>query len=225
KRASPHTISSYRDSFCMLLQFIQRRLHKEPSVLQLEDIDAPLITSFLEDLEKTRGLSIPTRNLRLTAIRSFFRYAALEAPAQAAQIQRVLAIPSKRHARSVINFLNHQEVESLLAAPNQQTWSGRRDHALILLTVQTGARLSEITGLQREDIVFGVGAHIRLMGKGRKQRCVPLTRVTAQLLKAWLREPPRGNTGILFPNARGMPLSSDGMQYILAKHSRIAAEH
>lgn len=225
KQASPHTISSYRDTFCLLLHFIQRHLRKEPSALCLEDIDAPLIAAFLDDIETSRKLSARTRNLRLTAIRSFFRYAALEAPAQSAQIQRVLAIPSKRHTRCVVNFLDQKEVESMLSAPNQETWSGRRDHALILLAVQTGARLSEIIGLQRKDVIFGTGAHITVIGKGRKQRCVPITKRTAEVLKAWIREPAKANTEVLFPNARGMPLSPDGVQYILAKHTKVASEH
>ncbi|HIA54795.1 MAG TPA: integrase [Candidatus Melainabacteria bacterium] len=223
RQASPHTISSYRDSFCLLLQFMRRRLRKEPSLFRLEDVDAPLIAAFLDDIEQNRSLSVRSRNQRLTAIRSFFRYAALEAPAQAAQIQRVLAIPSKRHASTEVTFLDQKEVASLLAAPNQQAWSGRRDHALILLTVQTGARLSEIIGLKRQDVVFGAGAHIRVIGKGRKERCVPLTKRTAQVLKAWLREPAKVDTDVLFPNAHGTQLSSDGMQYILAKHTKVAA--
>lgn len=224
RAASSHTISSYRDTFRLLLQFAQQRLGKPPSRLALEEIDAPLIVAFLDEMEKSRGISPRSRNLRLTAIRSFFHYAALEAPAQSAQIQRVLAIPGKRHIRTLIHFLTRPEVEALLAAPNQRTWSGRRDHALLLVAVQTGLRLSELTGIERQDVTLGTGAHIRVVGKGRKERCVPLTKQTVAVLQAWLREPVRGNTQTLFPNARGGHLSADGVQYLLAKHAAVACK-
>ena len=147
RHASTHTVSSYRDSFCQLLVFAQQQLHKSPAKLAFEDIDAPLIVAFLNHLEKDRGVSIRSRNLRLTAIHSFFRYASFEVPAHSAQIQRVLAIPSKRFTRKLVRFLTRQEVDALLAAPDQHTWFGRRDHAFILLAVQTGLRLSEMTPL------------------------------------------------------------------------------
>jgi len=148
RQASVHTIASYRDTFKLLLEFVQRRLHKAPSALALEDIDAPLVTAFLEEQERVRGVKVRTRNLRLTALHSFFRYAAFEMPSHSEQIQRVLAIPAKRFTRALVPFLNRQEVDALLASPDQRTWSGRRDHALFLLAVQTGLRLSELTGLR-----------------------------------------------------------------------------
>src|SRR5262249_15700833 len=160
-----------RDTFRLLLQFVQKRLRKAPCTLSLEDIDANLVVDFLDELEKIRKVTPTTRNLRLTAIHSFFRYAAFEAPAHAAQIQRLLAIPTKRFARKLVPFLSRLEVDALLAAPNQRTWSGRRDHALILLAVQTGLRLSELTNLRHQDLHLGTGAHVRVMGKGRKERC------------------------------------------------------
>ena len=224
RSVSSHTISSYRDTFRLLLQFAQQRLGKPPSRLALEEIDAPLIVAFLDEMEKSRGISPRSRNLRLTAIRSFFHYAALEAPAQSAQIQRVLAIPGKRHIRTLVHFLTRPEVEALLAAPDQHRWSGRRDHALLLVAVQTGLRLSELTGIERQDVTLGTGAHIRVVGKGRKERCVPLTKQTVAVLQAWLREPVRGNTQTLFPNARGGHLSADGVQYLLAKHTAVACK-
>src|SRR6266446_3623164 len=181
RQASPHTISSYRDTFRQFLKFIQQRLHKAPSQLNFEEIDAPLIAAFLDGLEK-HGLSVRSRNLRLTALHSFFRYAAFEAPDHSAQIQRVLAIPSKRFTRTLVQFLTRAEVDALLAAPDQRTWSGRRDHAFILLAVQTGLRLSEMTGLKRQDIILGAGAHVRLIGKGRKERCTPIARSTLAVL-------------------------------------------
>jgi site-specific recombinase XerD len=224
RQASPHTIGAYRDTYRQFLKFVQQRLHKCPSQLKLEDIDAPLIVAFLDEIEKNRGVSVRTRNLRLAAIHSFFRYAALEAPANSAQIQRVLAIPSKRFTRTLIHFLTSSEVDALLAAPDQGTWSGRRDHAFLLVAVQTGLRLSEMTGLNREDVVLGIGAHVRVIGKGRKERCTPIARSTRAVLKAWLREPQRGDGTVLFPSERGERLSVHGVQYLLNKHRKAACE-
>jgi len=183
-----------------------------------------LIAAFLNDLEKNRSISPRSRNLRLTAIRSFFRYAAYEAPTHSDQIQRVLAIPSKRFNRVLIHFLSHDEVDALLAAPERDTWSGQRDHALLMVAVQTGLRLSELTSLKRGDVMLGTGAHVRCTGKGRKERCTPLTKQTRAALKNWLKEPEKANTGILFPNARGCRLSGDGVRYILAKHIAMASK-
>jgi len=224
RQASPHTISSYRDSFRQFLKFVQQRLRKPPSRLSFEEIDAPLIMSFLDELEKHQGLSVRSRNLRLTAIHSFFRYAAFETPAHSAQIQRVLAIPSKCFTRTLVQFLIRPEVDALLAAPDQFTWSGRRDHAFLLVAVQTGLRLSEMTGLKRADLIVGAGAHLRVIGKGRKERCTPLARSTLAVLKAWLREPPRGDGDVLFPNAQGKRLSVHGVQYLLTKHRMAASK-
>ncbi len=223
RQASPHTISSYRDTFRMLLKFAHQQLHTPPAQLALQAIDAPLIVRFLDHLEKHRKLSVRSRNLRLTAIHSFFRYAAFEAPAQAAQIQRVLAIPSKRFTRTQMHFLTRAEVKELLAAPDQSTWFGRRDHAFLLVAVQTGLRQSEMSSLTCNDLAFGPGAHVRVIGKGRKERCVPLAKATVAVLKAWLREPPRGGGQVLFPNLRGTPLSADAVHYMLIRHVKVAA--
>ena len=225
RQVSPHTISSYRDTFCQFLKFIQKRRHLPPSRLSFEEIDAPLVVAFLDDLEKRQGISVRSRNLRLTAIHSFFRYAAFEAPANSAQIQRVLAIPSKRFTRTLVPFLTRAEVDALLVAPDQRTWSGRRDHAFILVAVQTGLRLSEMTGLKREDLILGAGAHVRVIGKGRKERCTPLAKSTLAVLNAWLREQQRGDGQVLFPSARGERLSVHGVQYLLNKHRLIAARN
>ena len=224
RQASRHTISSYRDTFRQFLKFIEQRLHKPPSRLSFEQIDAPLIMAFLDDLEKHRGISVRSRNLRLTAIHSFFRYAAFEEPAHSAQIQRVLAIPSKRFTRTLVPFLTRPEVEALLAAPDRRTWSGRRDHAFILVAVQTGLRLSEMTGLKHQSIVLGTGAHVRVIGKGRKERCTPIAKSTLAVLKTWLREPQRGDDDVLFPSAKGQRLSVHGVQYLLNKHRRTASQ-
>jgi site-specific recombinase XerD len=224
RQASPHTISSYRDTFRQFLKFIQQRQRKPPSRLTFEEIDAPLIVAFLDELEKHQGLSVRSRNLRLTAIHSFFRYAAFEAPAHSAQIQRVLAIPSKRFTRALVQFLTRPEVDALLAAPDPFTWSGRRDHAFLLVAVQTGLRLSEMTGLKHADLIVGAGAHLRVIGKGRKERCTPLAKSTLAVLKAWLREPQRGDGDVLFPSAQGERLSVHGVQYLLTKHRMAASK-
>ena len=224
RQASPHTISSYRDTFRQFLKFAQQHLQQQPSDLNFEQIDAPLIVAFLDELEKHRGLTVRSRNLRLTAIHSFFHYAAFELPTHGAQIQRVLAIPSKRFTRRLVSFLSRPEVDALLSAPDRSTWSGRRDHAFILTAVQTGLRLSEITGLKHEDLIQGIGAHLRVIGKGRKERCIPVAKSTLAVLKAWLREPARGDSGILFPSARGQQLSVHGVQYLLNKHRTTASK-
>jgi len=224
RQASPHTISSYRDAFRQFLLFAQERLHQPPSRLTIEQIDAPLIVAFLDDLEHQRGVSVRSRNLRLTALHAFFRYTAFELPTHAAQIQRVLAIPSKRFTRTLVSFLNRPEVDALLAAPDRSTWSGRRDYAFILTAVQTGLRLSEMTGLKREDLILGTGAHVHVIGKGRKERCIPLAKPTRAVLQTWLQEPPRGNGDVLFPSARGQRLSVHGVQYLLNKHHFVAGK-
>ncbi len=224
RQASPHTIHSYRDTFRLLLQFAKSRLGKEPSQLAWEALDAPLISAFLEDLQAQRGIRARSRNLRLTAIRSFFGYAAFELPEHAEQIQRVLAIPAQRCVHEQVHYLSRPEIDALLAAPDQSTWSGRRDHAWLLLAVQTGLRSSELTALTREDTHLGAGAHVHVLGKGRKERCVPLTKQTVAVLQAWLKELAFGDGQILFPNRRGGRLSNDGVQYLLAQHVATASE-
>ena len=218
RQVSPHTIGSYRDSFRLLLQFAQQHLGVAPQRLKFEQIDAPLIASYLDDLQASRGIGAASRNLRLTAIRSFFRYASFEMPANAAQIQRVLAIPNKRCTRAQIGFLTRVEIDAILLTPDLRTWSGRRDHALMLMAVQTGLRVSEITGLCRQAVCLGTGAHVRVVGKGRKERSTPLTKTTADVMQAWLREITNSDDAILFPSARGTRLSADGVQYLLSKH-------
>src|SRR5437867_10755117 len=223
RQASPHTISSYRDTFRLLLQFAQRRLRKQPSRLALQEIDAPMVTAFLDDLESSRKIAARSRNLRLTAIRSFFHFAAYEEPAHASQIQRVLAIPAKRYSRRLVQFLNRAEIDALLVAPDQRTWFGRRDHALLLVAIQTGLRLSDLTGLRRQEVHLATGAHVRCMGKGRKERCTPLTKQTVASLQAWITEPAKANPEWLFPNARGSRLSADAVEDLLAKHVAVAS--
>ena len=188
RKVSPHTIASYRDTFRLLLEFAQKRLHKAPSQLGLVDLDASLVGAFLEDLENRRHNGARSRNLRLTAIRSFFRYASLEAPAHSGIIQRVLAIPTSDSDAHWWSLETRPEIEALLAAPNLANWLGRRDHAFLITAVQTGLRLSEMTGLRHEDVSLGAGAHVRCREKGRKERCTPLAKPTVAVLKGWMRE-------------------------------------
>ena len=218
RQASPHTVASYRDTFRLLLQYAQQRLGKAPSNLTVPDLDTPLLGAFLEHLERERKNSARSRNVRLAAIHSFFRYVALHAPEHSAVAQRVLAMPSKRYLRCPIAFLTSVEVDALLAAPDLTTWSGRRDRALLMLAVQTGLRAAELTGLRCEDIVLGSGAHVRCEGKGRKSRCTPLRKDTVVVLRSWLRER-QGQPGEpVFPTTRGTALSHDALQYMLDKH-------
>ncbi len=224
RNVSGNTISSYRDTFRLLLKYAQVRLRKPPSALSLEDLDASFISAFLDDLETARGASVRTRNLRLTAIRSFFKFLSFEEPACSALIQRVLAIPSKRHDKRQVNFLTRPEIEAILAAPDRTKWLGRRDHTLLLLAIQTGLRLSELINLDRDAIHLGTGSHVRCIGKGRKERCTPLTSYTQAVLKAWLKEPTQEHRRPLFPSARGGRLSPDSVQALLAKYVAAASE-
>ena len=185
RQASAHTIAAYRDTIRLLLAFAAERCGKAPSELDIEDLQAPLIGAFLDRLEHERGNTTRTRNARLAAIRSLFRYAALRHPEHAATIQRVLAIPTKRHDQALVTFLTDPELQALLDAPDQSTWIGRRDHALMLLTAQTGLRASELIGLTCGDLRLGVGAHVSTVGKGRKQRITPLTKQTVTIMRAW----------------------------------------
>ncbi len=224
RQASPHTIASYRDTFRLLLQFAQQRLHKAPSALALEDFKAPFIAAFLDHLEKDRGNSARTRNVRLAAIHSFFRYVALEEPTRSAMIQRVLAMPTKRYDRKPLEFLTQEEVDAIVAAPDLATWLGRRDRTLLLVDAQTGLRVSELIGLQCQNVVLGTGAHVRCHGKGRKDRCTPLSDEAVATLRVWLRERNGDPTDPLFPSSRGGPLSRDAVEYLLKKHVATARQ-
>ena len=223
RRVSPHTVASYRDTFRLLLKFAQKELGKSPSKLAMTELNTTLIGAFLDSLEKVRANSSRSRNLRLTAIRSFFRFTALECPEHSAGIQRVLAIPPKRQSSRLVDFLTRPEIEALVAVPDQSTWLGRRDRVLLLFAIQTGLRLSEVIGLRQDDIHLERGAHVRCEGKGRKQRCTPLTRTTVQALRAWVREQGKDEAKILFPSARGGRMSHDSVQYLVAKYAKSAA--
>jgi integrase/recombinase XerD len=224
RRASPNTVASYRDAFRLLLAFVQRRTGKAPSKLVLEDLDAVVIGAFLDHLEHERRNSVRTRNNRLAAIHSLFAYAALRHPEHAALIQRVLAIPAKRMDRQLISFLTDNEVDALLSAPDRDTWVGRRDHALLLVAVQTGLRVSELTSLTCADVELGTGAHLRCHGKGRKERITPLTTQVCTVLRIWLAERRGAPTDVVFPSRRGSALSSDAVAVLVARHTRTATK-
>lgn len=223
RHASPHTIAAYRDTWRLLLAYASATTGKQPSQLDLADLDAPLVAAFLDHLEHQRGNSPRTRNARLSAICSLFRYAVLRCPEHAETIARVLAIPPKRYDKALVTWLTEPELAALLAAPDRTTWAGRRDHALILLAAQTGLRISELAGLTIGDVYLGAGAHVSCTGKGRKQRITPLTAGTAAVLRTWLAERGGHPDQPLFPTRTGGRLSRDAIEHRLAKHTAAAA--
>ncbi len=224
RRASPFTVEAYRDTFRLLLDFVYQNSRKPPSELGMDDLGAPIIGAFLEHLEYGRGNTIRTRNARLAALHSFFRFASFRHPEHAALIQRVLAIPLKRDDRALVTFLTRPEVDALVAAPNCSSWTGRRDHTLLLLAVQTGLRVSELTKLDCQDVHLDAGAHVRCHGKGRKERITPLTTPIVAVLRVWMRERAGQPGDPLFPTSRGKPLSTDAIALLVSKYAA-AAQH
>ena len=224
KGASANTIRAYRDTFRLLLTFAATRTGKRPSALEIDDIDAPLVGAFLDHLEHERGNQVRTRNHRLAAIHSLFDYAATKHPEHAATIQRILAIPSKRRQRNLVSYLTATEVDALLAAPDRSTWTGRRDHAMLVLTAQTGLRISEVTGLTISDVTLGPAAHIHCIGKGRKQRITPMTTLTAGTLTTWLAERGGTTTDPLFPTRTGRHLSRDAIEHRISRYRALATQ-
>jgi integrase/recombinase XerD len=222
REVSPHTIDSYRHTFRLLLTYAKAQTGKAPSELELGDLDAALISSFLDHLERDRGNGIGTRNTRLAAIHSFFTFASYRHPEHAATIQQVLAIPQKKTERCLRSFLSAAEMEALLAAPNRTSWSGRRDHVLLTVALRTGLRLSELTGLRCQDVELDTGAHLKCLGKGRKRRDTPLDRPTVLLLRAWLNERAGEPDDPLFPSRQGGRMSADAVQRLVAKHVAVA---
>jgi integrase/recombinase XerD len=217
KRVSPRTVESYRDTFRLLLQHLQAKTGKKPSALSIGDLDAPVILSFLENLEQQRHNQAQSRNVRLTAIRSFFRLVTLRDPASISIATRVLAIPLKRTDQRLVGYLTRAEVDAILAANNLSEWSGRRDHVLLLTLYNTGARVSEIISLLQPQFSFGTKSFVQFNGKGRKERSVPLWPTTAKALKEWFSESGDRSPAVAFPNARGSSLTRDGVDYILQK--------
>ena len=222
KNASPNTIAGYRDSWRLLLRFASQRTRTKPSELDIADLDAPLIAAFLQHLEHDRHNSIRTRNNRLAAIHSLFSYAALRHPEHAASIQRVLAIPAKRHQRNLVSYLTGPELAALLAACDITTWTGRRDHAMLLLAAQAGLRISELPGLTIADLALGTGAHVHSTGKGRKERLTPLLPPTAAVLRRWLTERHGTPADPLFPTSTGRRLSRDAVERRIARYAATA---
>ena len=216
--ASPNTVAAYRDTFRLLLHFVSKQIDKQASELDLSDLDAPLVASFLTYLEVDRHSSIRTRNNRLAAIHSLFTYAALLHPEHAASIQRVLAIPAKRFDRNLVTFLNDTEVDALLNVCDRNTWTGRRDHALLVLAIQTGLRVSELVGLTCSDVVLGRGANVHCVGKGRKERRTPLVPHTVGVLRTWLAERAGQPSDPLFPTSTGRWLSRDAIEHRVARY-------
>lgn len=223
RQASPNTITAYRDTLRMLLGYVTTRTGVPPSRLDISQLDAPMISAFLDHLERERGNSVRTRNARLSAIHSLFRFAALAHPEHADSIARVLAIPPKRFDRALIAYLTEDEVDALLAACDLDTWTGRRDHAFLLLAVQTGLRISELISLTPHDVHLGAGAHVACHGKGRKDRITPLTQTTVTALRAWITELGARPDNPLFPSRRGSRLSRDAIEHRLAHYTAKAS--
>jgi integrase/recombinase XerD len=223
-QASPNTIAGYRDTFRLLLRFASQRRNRPPTKLRIEELDSALIGDFLAHVEKVRRNSARSRNTRLAAIRSFYRYVAMNEPEHALHCQRILAMPSKRYVRRTVDFINRTEMEALLSAPDQSTWIGRRDRTILLLALQTGLRVSELINLRCRDIELGTGAHISCEGKGRKQRCTPLRRDTVKTIEAWLKERAGGDDDPVFPTIRGDKLSRDAVEHIVRKYAVTASK-
>lgn len=217
KRASPRTVQSYRDTFRLLLEFLRKTIGREPTALVMSDIDAPSVLKFLNHVEAERHNQVQSRNVRLAAIRSFCRMVALRDPGSVGIATRVLAIPVKRADKRLVGYLTRPEMDALLAAHDLTEWGGRRDHALLLTLYNTGARVSEMTALRRQQVQFGIKSFVQFMGKGRKERTVPLWPTTARALQVWFKEmeSDQRNGAVAFPNGRGKALSRDGVNYLL----------
>lgn len=222
RNASPNTIASYRDTFRIFLGYVERRLGRPPTKLHLQDLDAPIVDGFLDHLEAERGNHARTRNVRFAALRSFFRFVASREPSELARIQHVLAIPMKRVDRMLVPYLDRAEIDALLAAPDRSTWIGRRDHLMILFAVQTGLRVSELIGLRADDVVLGAASHVRCSGKGRKERCTPLTKQVGRFLRDWLAENDRRPEDLVFTTRANSRLSRDAVERLVDRHWRIA---
>ena len=221
-RASPHTIASYRDTFRLLLRYASERLDRPPVNLLVNHLDVHLVGEFLDFVEKDRGNAARTRNVRLAAIRSFFHYVAINEPQLLHHCQRVLAMPSKRHEKRAIDYLDRHEIEALVTVPNPSSWIGRRDRVLLLVAVQTGLRVSELVHLTIGDVVLGVGAHVRCWGKGRKERSTPLRKDCVNVLDEWIRERKSASTAPLFVTHRGTALSRDAVERLVRKYAAMA---
>lgn len=221
--ASPNTIASYRDTFRLLLRFAGTQLECAPTKLQIVQLDATFIGRFLVYCEEERGNSARSRNTKLAAIHSFFKYVANNEPQLLLHCQKILAIPSKRYEKRVIDFLERNEIDALLAVPDMSTWFGRRDRTLLLLMLQTGLRVSEAVSLKMSDVELGTGAHVRCFGKGRKKRATPLRSDCRKSLKLWLDEIQPNQDDPLFASKLGRALSRDAVERLVRKYVKAAS--
>ncbi len=212
QNASVRTVASYRDTFRLLLGYLQTTRKRAVAALTLADLDAPVIAAFLDHLERRRHNGIRTRNARFAAIRSFLRCAASREPESLPVVQRVLAMPMKRFARPALTFLSREEMSALLEAPDDSTWSGQRDRALFALMYNTGARVSEAIAVRRADLSLDATRSVRIMGKGRKERTVPLWKGTARQLSDWAARISMAPEALLFPSRGGGQLSRSGVE-------------
>jgi integrase/recombinase XerD len=222
--ASPHTVASYRDTFRLLLKFSSEKTGRSPIALNVDDLNAEMIGLFLDDIENSRKNSARSRNTRLAAIRSFFRFVAIHEPAYMLHSQKILSMPSKRYVRRSVAFLNAHEMQALLGAPDSSTWIGRRDHAILTIALQTGLRASELVNLRCCDINLETGAHVRCEGKGRKQRATPLRRETVTVLKNWLKEHCGSGDDPLFPTMHNGKMSRDALEHLVKRHVKTASQ-
>lgn len=222
--ASPNTVASYRDTFRLLLRYASAQIGKAPTKLRVEDIDSEMVGNFLLHVENERHNSARSRNTRLAAIRSFFRFVAMTEPAYMLHCQKILSMRSKRYERRTVEYLNRKEAKALLTAPDRKTWVGQRDHAILILALHTGLRASELINLNRCDLITDTGAHVSCMGKGRKQRCTPLRKETILIMKAWLRKYGGGENEPLFPTIRGTRMSRDALELLVRRHVNKASK-
>lgn len=222
--ASVHTCDAYAYSFKLLLGFAAKRLRRTPSAIELEQLDAPLILAFLEHLEQKRGCAASTRNARLAAIRSFMRFVEFRSPAVIEQSRRVLAIPQKRTDTKLVRHLSHEELDAVLRAPDVATRLGIRDRAMLHLAFAAGLRASELVGLPLAAISLSGTPTLRVLGKGRRERSLPLWKSTADDVRTWLAV--RGDVRVpeLFTNARGLAMTRAGFEYVLEKHVATAVK-
>ena len=222
--ASPHTVASYRDTFRLLLKFAGEKTGKTPTRLSVDDLDFEMIGGFLDDIENTRKNSARSRNTRLAAIRSFFRFVAIHEPAYMLHCQKILSLPGKRYVRRNVEFLNAQEMQALLNAPDRSTWIGLRDYTVLTVALQTGLRASELVNLRCCDVILETGAHVRCEGKGRKHRATPLRHETVAVMKNWLKKRRGSDLDPLFPTMRGDKMSRDALEHLVKRHIKTASK-
>lgn len=225
KNASPRTVAAYRDTFRLLFQYAERKRGKPPAALTLNDFDAPLVLDFLTHLESVRHNTVRSRNARLAAVRAFAHYVALQCPPALWSAQQILAIPMKRFEKAQLGFLSRDEAQAVLAAPDEQTWCGRRDRIMFTLLYNSGARVSEMIGIRVADVTLGATSSVRLLGKGRKQRTVPLWKETAAEIRQWLSFAQLRADQPLVPNRNALPMTRTNVADRLTLAVTAATKH